>query len=74
MYVANRLVIPDLSPEQLPKFGTGELKLDYLTKKFIHDHLDYQYVLVESSSEAYEAEDKARRGEIFGQKPLLNPL
>ncbi|MBW3140562.1 hypothetical protein KUV56_13760 [Ferrimonas balearica] len=74
VYVANRLVLPTLSPEQLPKFSTGELRLDYLTKQFIHDHLDYQFVLVDSSTEAYELEMRARKGELFGQKPLLNPL
>lgn len=74
VYVANRLVVPELKQEELKKFATGELKLDELTKAFIHDHLDYQYVLVESSSEAYSVEDRARKGEIFGRKPLLNPL
>ncbi|MET0068304.1 MAG: hypothetical protein ABW076_18315 [Candidatus Thiodiazotropha sp.] len=74
VYVANRLVIPKLNLSELHMFATGELKLDDLTKSFIHDHLDYQYVLVESSLEAYSIEDRARRGEIFGQKPMLNPL
>ncbi len=74
VYVANRLVIPSLSMKDLPKFKTGECRLDELTKAFIHDNLDYQYVLVGSSAEAYSVEDRARRGEIFGQKPLLNPL
>ena len=74
VYVANRLVIPSLMPEDLPKFANGELKLDTLTKQFIHNHLDYQYVIVDSSKEAYDVEDKARRGDVFGIKPLLNPL
>jgi len=74
VYVANRLVIPELTQDELSKFATGELKLDGLTRAFIHDYLDYQYVLVQSSSEAYAVEDRARRGELFGQKPLLNPL
>lgn len=73
VYVANRLVIPTLKISDLQKFKTGELKLDDLTKAFIHDHLDYQYVLVNSSAEAYAVEERARRGDVFGQKPLLNP-
>ena len=48
VYVANRLVIPQLTSEDLPKFGTGELKLDMLTKAFIHETLDYQFALVDS--------------------------
>lgn len=74
VYVANRLVLPNLDPSCLPKFGTGELRLDQLTKDYIHEHLDYQYVLVDTSKEAYLVEDQARRGDIFGSKPLLNPL
>src|SRR5690554_3646576 len=74
VYVANRLVIPKLKSEDLERFATGELRLDDLTKKYIHDHLYYQYVIVHSSSEAYQIEKDARRGEIFGEKPLLNPL
>lgn len=74
VYVANRLVIPSLNPADLPRFVDGKLKLDTLTKAYIHDHLDYQYVLVDSSSEAYAVETKARSGELFGQKPRLNPI
>ena len=74
VYVANRLVIPNLSIEDLPKFKTGELKLDVLTKQYIHEHLEYQYVVVDSSKEAYTIEEKARRGDVFSVKPLLNPL
>jgi hypothetical protein len=74
VYVANRLVIPSLAQEDLPRFATGELKLDQLTKAFIHEHLAYQYVVLDSSKAAYELESKARRGEVFGERPLLNPL
>ena len=74
VYVANRLVIPNLKAEDLKKFATGEYKLDTMTKKYIHDHFDYQYVIVQSSSEAYEIENKARKGKLFGVKPFLNPL
>jgi hypothetical protein len=74
VYVANRLVIPTLSIDDLSKFATGEFKLDYMTKSYIHNNLEYQYLIVDSSSEAYRIEDKARTGEVFNQKPLLNPM
>tara|TARA_R110001592_G_scaffold359954_2_gene667587 strand:+ start:611 stop:1051 length:441 start_codon:yes stop_codon:yes gene_type:complete len=74
VYVANRLVIPELQPNDLPLFACGELKLDELTKRYIHEHLEYQYVIVDSSSEAYAVENKARNGTLFEQKPKLNPL
>ena len=37
VYLANRLVIPSLKPEQLTEFATGALNLDVLTKRFIND-------------------------------------
>ena len=74
VYVANRLVLPKLTPEDLIKFGTGEYKLDHMTKKYIHEHLTYQYIIVNSSAEAYNIEDQARKGYIFDSKPLLNPI
>lgn len=74
VYVANRLVIPTLKQSDLPLFANGQLKLDTLTKRYIHEHLEYQYVLVNSSAEAYSVETDARNGKLFGQKPMLNPI
>ena len=73
VYVANRLVIPSLKPEQLPKFATGEVNLDSLTKAFINERLEYQFAFVQSSAEAYALEKRCREGVTFGVKPLLNP-
>lgn len=74
VYVANRLVIPTLTTDDLSKFGTGEYKLDYMTKSYIHDNFEYQYLIVDSSAEAYNIENKVRSGELFNQRPLLNPI
>ncbi|WNC72508.1 hypothetical protein RGQ13_00615 [Thalassotalea psychrophila] len=74
VYVANRLVIPTLTTNDLSKFATGEYKLDYMTKSYIHNNFEYQYLIVNTSSEAYAIEDKARAGELFNHKPLLNPI
>ncbi len=73
VYVANRLVIPSLKSEQLPLFASSELNLDRLTKEYIHERLEYQFALVESSARAYELEEQCRNGAVFGVKPLLNP-
>jgi hypothetical protein len=73
VYVANRLVIPRLQHAELSQFADGSLTLDSLTKRYIHQNLVYQYCLVEGSKVAYQLEATARGGEIFGQKPFLNP-
>ena len=73
VYVANRLVIPSLTADQLPKFAAGELNLDRLTKAYILQRFEYQFAFVESSAEAYRLEKRCREGTVFGVKPLLNP-
>ena len=73
VYVANRLVIPDLKQFDLEAFRDGKQTLDALTKQYIHQNFEYQYCLLESSQEAYSLEAQCRRGDVFGTVPLLNP-
>ncbi len=72
-YVANRFVIPPLTPDQLLKIRTGELNLERLTKTYINQRPEYQFVIVATSTEAYLLEKQCRQGITFGVKPLLNP-
>ena len=72
--MANRLVIPALSAEQLTHFASGQLTLDRLTRQYIRERLEYQFVCVETSTEAFALERQCRNGAVFGVKPLLNPL
>ena len=74
VYIANRRVIPSLTADQLVRFRHGELNLDALSRKYIREHLEYQFVTVASSKAAHELERSCRRGEVFAVKPLLNPL
>ena len=73
VYIANRLVIPSLKPEQLAEFGTGAINLDRLTKAYIRERLEYQFAIVGTSGEAYTLEKQCRQGLVFGVKPMLNP-
>jgi len=74
VYVANRLVIPSLTHDVLPKFGTGELTLDRCTKNFIDENnFEYQYIELSSSQSSRSLENKIRRGEFSIGKPFLNP-
>jgi len=57
----------------LPKFRSGEINLDGLTKAYIHDRLEYQFACVESDRDAYALERSCREGKTFAMKPLLNP-
>jgi len=73
LYITKRLVVPSLKQTDLPKFQNGQLRPDSSTKSDSHDHLDYQYVIV-TSTEAYAVEIKARNGDLFVQKSMLNPI
>jgi len=71
VYVANRIVIPILKPDQLIHFESGKITLDLLTREHIQKHYEYQYAVVESSRAAFDLEMECRNGSLFGQKPLL---
>jgi hypothetical protein len=49
VYVANRYVVPELKPAELPLFASGELNLDALTKRYITEHFSYSFPLTTSS-------------------------
>ena len=74
VYVANRLVIPSIKPEQLAEFATGALNLDILTKRYINERFEYPFASVPTSIEAYAIEKRYRAGVTFGVKPFLNPI
>ena len=73
-FLSNRIVIPSLKSSELNKFREGSITLDQMTKKYIRTNVEYQYLLVENFQDALDLEEHCKRGAIFGQKPLFNPL
>ena len=71
--MANRLIIPKLVPDQFVEFVAGTLTLDLLTRQYIHENFEYQYLIVKASAEAFQLERLCQSGAVFGQKPYLNP-
>ena len=74
VYVADRLVLPGLSPQQLVEIGNGALALDALVKVFIREHLTYRFLEVADGSVARAIEIQIRRGCLAAGPPLLNPV
>ena len=74
VYVANRLVIPEIKLEQLAEFSSVKLTLDQLTKAYIHNRLDFQFAVTRDGIEAQVLEEICRSGKYFGTKPFLNPF
>ncbi len=73
VYVANRFVVPEIDAAQKVKFAAGTLRLDTLTRQYVQEYFEYQYLVVKHSAEAYALERLCRCGYIFGQCPYLNP-
>jgi len=72
VYVADQLVLPRLSADQIDAISRRELRFDNLVKEYIHSNLDFGFVEADDGEMARDAEDDARSGAL-GQKPLLNP-
>jgi len=73
VYVANRFVVPQINAAQRAQFAAGTLRLDMLTRQYIHQHFQYQYLVVKRTDEAYALERLCKCGHIFSQRPYLNP-
>ena len=67
-------VVPSLTAEQQSQMSAGSLTLDILTRKFIHQYFQYQYLIVDHSKEAFAIERLCKAGYFFNQKPYLNPI
>ena len=72
VYVADQLVLPRLSADQIDAIGRRELRFDNLVKEYIHDNLEFGFVEADDGEMARESENMGRSG-VLGQKPLLNP-
>jgi len=70
--LANRIIIPSLTGSQLNKFRDGSLTLDQMTKKYIRDNIEYQYLVVNNFQDAIDLQKHCKSGVIFNVKPLLN--
>jgi len=71
-YVMERLVVPDVTAEQQERLRAGELRLDALTKEYIHTHFGYRYWEAPDGEAATTVEEAVKGGALSGVKPLLN--
>jgi hypothetical protein len=74
VYVCDRFVIPRLTAVELEQIGAGTLLLDKLTRRYIHERLNYRYVPTSDGKVALALERDVQRGALLAGKPYLNPL
>jgi hypothetical protein len=73
VYVADRLVLPKLSQEDIAAIASGRHQMDAFVRLYIHENLSYRFVILPDGAAAREAEAAIKRGEWGHGKPLLNP-
>jgi hypothetical protein len=73
IYVADRLLLPTLSPAQVRLIADGELSFDTLVRRWICDRLGYRWTTTSSAREALALEADLRAGRTPCGMPLLNP-
>jgi hypothetical protein len=74
MYVSDRLVLPELTREQVLSIAAGTHSLDHLTKAFIHREVAFRFVVCTDPGSARALEKEARMAGVPGAGvPMLNP-
>ena len=73
VYVADRLVLPTLSQEDITAIGSGRHSMDALVRRYIHQNLSYRFIVLLDGLAAYAVEAAIKNREWEYGKPLLNP-
>jgi hypothetical protein len=72
VYVADRLVLPTLSEEDIAAIASGRHQMDAFVRRYIHENLCYRFVMLPDGAAARAVEAAIRRGEWDHGMPLLN--
>lgn len=73
VYVADRLVLPTLSQEDIAAIAAGRHQMDAFVRRYIHENLSYRFVVVPDAATAFALEAALKSGEWAHGHPLLNP-
>jgi len=74
LYVADRLVLPTLSQDEITAVTEGRVFMDALVRRYIASHLGFRWVETLDAKAARAIEAEIRHGRWTHGKPLLNPL
>jgi hypothetical protein len=75
VYVADRLVLPSLSQEDITAIASGRHQMDAFVRRYIHENLSYRFAMLADGAAAYAAEAAIKSGGGGWEhgRPLLNP-
>jgi hypothetical protein len=73
VYVADRLVLPALSQDDIAAIASGRHQMDAFVRRYIHENLLYRFVMLLDGAMAYAIEAAIKGGEWEHGRPFLNP-
>jgi hypothetical protein len=73
VYVADRLVLPALTQEDIAAIASGRHQMDAFVRRYIHENLVYRFVMLPDGVAAYAVEAAIKSGGWDRGRPLLNP-
>ena len=73
VYVADRLVLPTLSQDDITAIASGRHQMDAFVRRYIHENLCYRFVMLPDGAAAYAVEAAIKNGEWEHGRPFLNP-
>jgi hypothetical protein len=74
VYVADRFVLPILTQDDIVAIASGRHQMDAYIRRYIHEHLNYRYVILPDGKTALAIEATIKSGSWESGRPLLNPL
>jgi hypothetical protein len=72
VYVADRLVLPALTQEDIAAIASGRHQMDAFVRRYIHENLLYRFAVPDGRT-AYQVEAAIKSGDWEYDRPLLNP-
>jgi hypothetical protein len=73
IYIADRLVLPTLSQDDISSIASGRHSMDVLVRRYIHQNLCFRFVMLPDGAAAYAVEAAIKKGAWEFGRPLLNP-
>jgi hypothetical protein len=73
VYVADRLVLPTLTHEDISAVGSGRHQMDAFVRRYVHANLLYRFAMLPDGVAAYAVEAAIKNGQWDSGRPLLNP-
>ena len=73
VYVADRLVLPTLTQDDIAAIGLGRHPMDAFVRRYIHQNLSFRFVMLPDGGAAYAVEAAIKSGKWEHGRPLLNP-